>query len=150
MKKYLLSFAFILLSIASFGQKQTKIVGTWLTQDGDSKVEITQNEDGGFTGQIIWLKNPIEEDGTEKLDKHNPDSELKTRKIKGLEMLKNFKYDEDEAEWSDGTIYDPKSGNTYKCYMWFDGNPNKLNVKGYIGFSLIGKKVNWTRVLGDV
>ncbi|WP_430816693.1 DUF2147 domain-containing protein [Carboxylicivirga sp. RSCT41] len=149
MKKYLLSLALMLLSLASFGQKNTKVVGTWLTQDGDSKVQISQTEDGHFKGQIIWLKNPTEEDGTDKLDKHNPDEDLKRRKIMGLELLKNFEYSEDDEEWTNGTIYDPKSGNTYKCYMWFDGNPNKLQVKGYIGFSLIGKKVSWTRVIGD-
>ena len=149
MKKYLLSLAFVLLSIVSFGKKNTKVVGTWLTQDGDSKIQISQNEDGTFNGQVIWLKNPTEEDGSEKLDKNNPDKDLQKRKVIGLKLLKNFQYDESESEWSDGTSYDPKSGNTYKCYMWFDGNPNKLNVKGYIGFSLIGKKVSWTRVLGE-
>ncbi|MBK3518526.1 DUF2147 domain-containing protein [Carboxylicivirga marina] len=149
MRKYLLSIALMVLSLASFGQKNTKVVGTWLTQDGDSKVEISQNDDGSFTGEIIWLQDPTEEDGSEKLDEHNPDEDLKKRKIMGLKLLKNFQFDEDEEEWNDGTIYDPKSGNTYKCYMWFDGNPNKLQVKGYIGFSLIGKKVSWTRVTGD-
>ncbi len=139
----------MLLSLTMFGQKNTKVVGTWLTQDGDSKVQISQTEEGVFKGQVIWLKNPTEKDGSDKLDKHNPDEELKQRKIMGLELLKNFEYDEDDEEWTNGTIYDPKSGNTYKCYMWFEGNPNKLQVKGYIGFSLIGKKVSWTRVVGD-
>jgi len=149
MKKYLLSFALIMLSLASFGQKNTKVVGTWLTQDGDSKVSISKKSDGSFKGEVVWLKHPIEADGTDKLDKHNPEVTKQKRKIIGMELLKNFKFDADEGEWTDGTIYDPKSGNTYKCYMWFDGNPNKLQVKGYIGFSLIGKKVSWTRVLGE-
>lgn len=148
-KRYLLGFAFLLLTLVSFGQKSSKVVGTWLTQDGDSKVIISQNHDGSFAGQIIWLKNPTEEDGTDKLDKHNPSTDLRQRKIIGLKILENFHFDEEEGEWTDGTIYDPKSGSTYKCYMWFDCNPNTLHVKGYIGFSLIGKKVSWTRVVGE-
>ena len=64
----------------------------------------------------------------------------------GLTLLEGFKYDEDDNEWNSGTIYDPKSGNTYKCYMWLDKNQNVLNVKGYIGVSIIGRKVSWTRV----
>ncbi len=147
MKKYLISLALILCSLVSFGQKSSKVVGTWLTQDGDSKISITQDENGTFNGEVIWLENPSEDDGTEKLDKNNPDEELRQRKIKGLRLLNNFEYNEGDEEWTNGTIYDPKSGNTYKCYMWFDGNPNKLQVKGYIGFSLIGKKVSWTRVI---
>lgn len=149
MKKYILSFALLLLSLASFGQKSNKIVGTWLTQDGDSKVVISKSDNGSFNGTVVWLKNPTEDDGSEKLDKNNPEEKLQARKINGLTLLSGFSYDEDDDEWTDGTIYDPKSGNTYKCYMWFDGNPNKLQVKGYIGFSLIGKKVSWTRVVGE-
>ncbi len=149
MKRYLLGFAFLIFSLVSFGQKSSKVVGTWLTQDGDSKVVISQNQNGSFVGQIVWLKNPTEEDGSDKLDKHNPETNLQKRKIIGLTILDSFTFDEEEGEWTDGTIYDPKSGNTYKCYMWFDGNPNTLHVKGYIGFSLIGKKVSWKRVIGD-
>nr|WP_321406688.1 DUF2147 domain-containing protein [uncultured Carboxylicivirga sp.] len=63
----------------------------------------------------------------------------------GLKLLEGFTYDNDDEEWVDGTIYDPKSGSTYKCLMWFDGDPNTLMVKGYIGVSIIGKKVQWKR-----
>ncbi|MBU8893248.1 MAG: DUF2147 domain-containing protein, partial [Bacteroidales bacterium] len=43
-------------------------------------------------------------------------------------------------------IYDPKEGKTYKCFMWFeDGDDKILHVKGFIGFSLLGREVEWTR-----
>ena len=50
-----------------------------------------------------------------------------------------------DTKWENGTIYDPKSGNTYSCTMELDG-PDKLKVRGYIGISLIGRTDVWTRV----
>ena len=127
-------------------QDADKVLGYWLTQDGDSQVKIFKAKDGKYYGDIKWLENPNEEDGTTKLDKHNDDPELKKRPVMGLQLLKSFKYDEDDKEWVDGTIYDPKNGKTYKCFMWFDeGDDITLHVKGFIGFSLLGREVEWKR-----
>ncbi|MCU4162444.1 DUF2147 domain-containing protein [Carboxylicivirga caseinilyticus] len=145
MKNLMLLLIAVTITSSSYGQNSDKIIGTWLTQDGDSKVTITKNSDGKFEGSIVWLKEPKRENGSEKLDDKNPDDKLKTRPIMGLKLLEGFTYDNDDEEWIDGTIYDPKSGSTYKCLMWFDGDPNTLMVKGYIGVSIIGKKVQWKR-----
>ena len=40
--------------------------------------------------------------------------------------------------------YDPKNGNTYSCTIKLT-SPNSLEVRGYIGVSLIGRTDNWTR-----
>ena len=134
----------ILFGLQSFGQAD-KIVSYWLTQDGDSQVKIYKSSDGKYFGQIKWLKNPMEE-GKPKLDKHNPNDKLKSRPIFDLLILSGFKYDAKKNQWVDGTIYDPKSGKTYSCFMWFeDKNENVLHVKGYIGLSFIGRQVEWTR-----
>jgi uncharacterized protein (DUF2147 family) len=145
MKRAVTLIVLALLALSMQAQDANKIVGVWLTQDGDSKVTITKDSKGKFNGEITWLKNPLEDDGKPKLDKENPEQKLKSRPIMGLRLLEGFKYNKSKNEWVDGTIYDPKSGKTYKCLMWFDDDPNKLSVKGYIGFSLIGREVVWTR-----
>ncbi len=144
--KTLISLIIILFSCYNVYATEDNIIGIWLTQNKDSKIEIVKNNDGTFSGKIIWLKKPYEADGKPKLDDENPEEQLRNRKILGLEILRDFKYDQDEEEWNSGTIYDPNSGSIYKCYMWFDDNDSILHVKGYIGFSLIGRKVCWTRV----
>lgn len=48
----------------------------------------------------------------------------------------------DGDEWNDAKILDPKIGKEYKCYITLDGN-NKLKVRGYIGFSLLGRTQYW-------
>ena len=62
----------------------------------------------------------------------------------GIELLTDFVFD-GKDEWTDGEIYDPKSGKTYSSYMAFESK-DKLKIRGYIGFSLIGKTTYWTRV----
>jgi len=146
MKNVFVSLIVTLISATYlFSQDANKIVGFWLTQEGDSQVKIFKATNGKYYGKIVWLKDLNEEDGTPKVDDKNPDAKLQTRPIMDLLLLNSFLYDENNKEWNKGTIYDPKSGNTYKCYLWFEDNPEILHVKGYIGVSLIGRKVEWTR-----
>lgn len=144
MKKFLLALAAVLFAWTVSAQNENSIVGYWLTQDKDSKVEIYKGKDGLFYGAIRWLKEP-NRNGAPKKDDKNPEEKLQNRAILGLSILNGFHFDADDKEWIDGTIYDPKSGKTYKCLMWFDGNLTTLHVKGYIGFSIIGREVEWTR-----
>ena len=92
------------------------------------------------------MRDPIDEDtGKPKKDKENSDKELRSRPVLGLEILTGFVFDDDE--WEDGDIYDPKNGKTYSCYMKFnDDTKDELKVRGYIGFSLLGRTTYWTRV----
>lgn len=143
-KMFSLSLLLLFASILC-AQNADKVLGDWITQDGDSKVTISQDASGKFNGEIIWLKNPLNDLGKPKVDDKNPNKKLQSRPIVGLNLLQGFVYDKSKDEWVDGTIYDPNNGKTYKCLMWFDDDPNKLSVKGYIGFSIIGREVVWTR-----
>ncbi len=149
MKTKFLFVAFLLavfLSPDLFAQEADNVLGYWLTQEGDSQVKIFKAKDGKYYGNIKWLDEPNEEDGTPKVDDENSNPELQKRPILGLQLLKSFNYDEKAEEWVDGTIYDPKNGKTYKCFMWFEeGGDNTLHVKGFIGFSLLGREVEWKR-----
>ncbi|HPX05790.1 MAG TPA: DUF2147 domain-containing protein [Tenuifilaceae bacterium] len=144
MKKFVLAVAFALAGMMTYGQGAGKILGTWITQDGDSKVTIKQDQSGKFYGEIIWLKDP-NKNGKPKVDDKNPEASMRNRQILGLRILSGFTFDKGDSQWEDGTIYDPKSGKTYSCKMWFEKDPKTLHVKGFIGVSLIGKEVKWTR-----
>jgi len=143
MKKLITLLVVIFLSANTFAQTTNKdaLLGTWLTGSGKGKVLIYKEGDK-YNGKIVWLKEPNREDGTAKLDRNNSDKALQTRPIMGLNMLKGFIFDEDK--WVDGTIYDPENGKTYSCKItWRDG---KLDVRGYIGISLIGRTDTWFKV----
>jgi uncharacterized protein (DUF2147 family) len=63
--------------------------------------------------------------------------------VLGLVNMWGFKYS-DNNEWTGGKIYDPKNGKTYSCKISMENN-NSINVRGYIGVSLIGRTDKWTR-----
>lgn len=141
----MLSILLTLPVVEAFSQyKADDVLGVWLNEDKDAHVEMFKRN-GKIYGKIVWLKEPIDsETGKPKVDKHNPDPALKTRPTMGMELLTGFVFDGDN-EWSDGEIYDPKSGKTYDCYMEFDSK-DVLKIRGYIGVSLLGRTTYWTRV----
>ena len=123
------------------------IIGKWLNQEGTSHIQIFKATNdsfaGKFYGKIVWLKEPLK-NGKPKVDDLNPNPAKRSVPLMNLQILKDFVYDADDKEWEDGTIYDTKNGKTYSCYMTLSGN--KLDVRGYVGISMIGRTSVWTRV----
>jgi len=123
--------------------KADDILGTWLNEEATGKVSLYK-ENGKYYGKLVWLREPNDKvTGKPRTDIENPDPNLKTVPLIGLVNMKNFSFDGKE-EWAGGTIYDPKNGKTYKCYIRFE-NPNKLKIRGYMGVSLLGRNTYWTR-----
>ncbi len=119
------------------------IVGVWKTGDGNAMVRIYKNGEK-YQGKIVWLKEPIDpETGKPKLDKNHPEEVSRKRPILGLINIWGFTQTEKNV-WEEGNIYDPKNGSTYSCTIKMT-NPRTLEVRGYIGVSLIGRTDIWTR-----
>lgn len=140
-KKYIIStfvFSLIALSIQS---QSDNIVGYWLTDEGESQIEIFKSSNGRYYGKIVWMKEKKDIRDTE-----NPTASLRGRKVMGLQILNDFTWNPTDKEWNNGKIYDPKSGNTYSCYMKFEGSKNILKIKGYIlGMRFLGKETLWIK-----
>jgi uncharacterized protein (DUF2147 family) len=140
-KKSIFLLAFSLINIVAFSQKRDDILGKWVNPSGEGQIEIYKKSDRYF-GKLIWLKEPNDANGKPKLDHKNPDASLKTKPILGLEILKDFVFENEK--WTDGTIYDPKTGKIYSCNITIKSG--QLNIRGYIGISLIGRSEIWKRV----
>ena len=141
-----LILALLLPGIPAWAQshKTDDILGTWLNQEATGKVTIFK-EHGKYFGKIVWLKEPNDKDtGKPRTDKENPEPKQKTRPLIGLVNLKDFSFN-GKDEWSGGTIYDPKNGSTYSCYMTFN-DATTLKIRGFIGISLLGRNTYWTKV----
>lgn len=144
MKKIIL----VLISIFSFSglnaqEEADKIVGTWQTGSGKGRIQITKYGDK-FGGKLVWLREPLDENGNPKTDIKNPDPEKRKNLKLGLNNLLGFTY-EGEGKYENGTIYDPENGKTYKCVMTLE-NETTLKVRGYVGITMIGRTDTWTRV----
>lgn len=144
MKKPFLLFILWMMMLSPTWAVQEPVVplGTWMNEEKEARFEIFSCGTK-LCGKITWLKEPLR-NGKPKKDDQNPDARLRSRPILGMVFMQGFAYD-GEQKWDDGTIYDPKSGKTYSCYMKVI-NKNKMEVKGYIGISLIGRTQVWTRV----
>ncbi len=112
------------------------IVGRWLTADKSGIIQIAA-QTGTFTGKIVGPVTPA------RLDDNNPDPTLRKRPLLGVLLLQGFRYT--DGAWEDGTIYDPRNGKTYSCVLRLK-SANALEVRGYVGISLLGRTEIWTRV----
>ena len=117
------------------------ITGIWISNLEKGHVEITRDGDK-YNGKIVWLKNPTYPDGTAKIDKNNPDKSKQSQPLIGLNVLKDLTFVKDH--WESGSIYDPESGKTYSCRATL--KDNKLELRGYIGVSQIGRTQTWVRL----
>ena len=136
-------FNVILFSCVLISSVQiNEIEGIWITQDDEtgkkkSEVLLYKNE-GKLYGKILNLL--LEEDKGKLCV--NCKGENKNLPIQGMVIIKDLKII--DKSWEDGTILDPKSGKTYSCYITFE-DENTLKVRGYIGFSLLGRTQKWIR-----
>ncbi|HZW78078.1 MAG TPA: DUF2147 domain-containing protein [Flavobacteriaceae bacterium] len=141
MKNRILTF--LLVAFVAMGASAQDVFGKWRTIDdetGEAKsiVEIYQNN-GKVYGKVIEILNPAKKNS--KCDKCPGADQGKP--IEGLVILKDLK--KDGAEYSGGTIMDPNNGKVYKALIALEG-ANKLKVRGYVGFSLLGRSQYWERV----
>jgi uncharacterized protein (DUF2147 family) len=148
MHKIICILAVVLLALPLPGQEDVpaeadRILGTWLTGSGKGRILITKYGDK-YGGKLVWLREPNDETGKPKTDSKNPDAAKRGNPRLGLNNLLGFSY-AGGGKYENGTIYDPENGKTYKCVMSLDGD-DVLNVRGYIGFTLIGRTDVWTRV----
>ena len=137
-----------LLPLTVLADDMSTPVGTWKTVDDKtgrvkSLVKIWE-VNGKLSGQIIEVypepgkpPDPICDECT---------GSLQNKKIKGLVIMWGFSKDDDV--WDGGRIFDPEKGNDtlYKAKLTPINGGQDLNVRGYVGFALLGRTQTWHRV----
>ncbi len=125
------------------------ILGIWFNGEKDARIEIMRCGER-YCGKVVWLQEPNYPEGsrdgapgTPKLDHNNPDPSQRKTPITGLQIVRGFLF-AGENIWKDGKVYDPKNGKTYQGKMTLV-TPNRLDLRGFIGISLIGRTTTWTR-----
>lgn len=121
------------------------ITGIWNSDGNESQIRITlDSKTETYFGTITAISDPIDnETGKPWLDKYNPDPEKRDQPILGLQLMRDFKK-KSKTKYSDGKIYDPKSGKTYSGTIT-QSDTDTLRLRGYIGISLIGRTTIWKR-----
>ena len=132
--------AFITAILFSF--QPNSVVGTWVNIDDETGVDkseiVLYVEDGKLYGRIERLLLP-EDQGKLCV---NCKGKEKNQLIEGLVIVNGLKQDGDS--WTDGEIMDPANGKRYDCTISL-ADYNTLNVRGYLGFSFLGRTQVWKR-----
>jgi uncharacterized protein (DUF2147 family) len=145
-----LLFFSLLLWLTTLGgaaaQKHSPL-GVWEDDAGETHVEISRCGDNKqICGRLAWLSEPQDSTtGLPKTDRRNPDPSKRNAPLQNLLVLQDLTYDSEEDRWTGGKIYDPLNGRTYSCYVYMVSK-DRMEVKGYIGFSFIGRSHYWSRV----
>lgn len=139
----------LFIALTAYAADNDAILGIWNNQEKDAQIEIFKCSDQ-YCGKIVWLKEPNYPEGskdgvpgTPRRDHNNPDPKSRNNLIMGLEIVRGFTYG-GESKWVGGKVYDPKNGKSYSGKMTLV-SPNQLNLRGFIGISLIGRTAIWTR-----
>lgn len=133
-----------LLAVSTSAFAQASPAGSWKTIDdvtGQPKsiVQITVSGNQ-LSGRIVKL---IPRPGEAQTDICTTcTGPYANKKIVGLRILWGMT-NQGGNKWSGGKIMDPKTGKVYDCTITVMGN--QLQVRGFIGISLLGRTQTWYR-----
>jgi uncharacterized protein (DUF2147 family) len=133
-------FAAALLLCSQLAAQESGMLGFWKEPTG-SVIHI--DHCGPENGQAICATLVfVRPNAPTRVDSHNPDPTLHTRSLCGLRIGQDFHL-ASPGKAEGGTLYDPKSGKTYRGTMSSSGD--QLNLRGYVGIPLFGRSETWTR-----
>jgi uncharacterized protein (DUF2147 family) len=148
MLKYLLLAFFIPLGLNSKPgtvPESDQICGKWMSSEKNMIVEVYHDAaNNSYKGRILWFRDDPSKPMDEWLDTKNPDPALRTRKILGMDVMRNLKYDSGSKSWEDGVIYEAKTGREWNASAYID-KQGLLKVKGYWHLKIIGRTMTFKR-----
>jgi uncharacterized protein (DUF2147 family) len=123
-----------------------RICGKWKSEKKNCIVQVYREGDS-FRAKLVWFDDsddsakPMET----RVDYKNPDKDLRTRKLIGMNVLENLEYKPKTNSWENGIIYDAQTGKKWNAaaYLTPDG---ALKVAGYWHFKFIGRTMTFYRM----
>ena len=135
------------MSVAGVASADTATpAGVWRTIDDKTGKERSvvriEEVNGVYQGRIEQLLNRQPDDDPDGLCRACED-ERKDKPVVGMTILWGLK--KDGAQYTGGEILDPKNGKIYRAKMKLLDGGRKLEVRGFIGVSLLGRSQTWLR-----
>jgi uncharacterized protein (DUF2147 family) len=140
-----LVLALVVLAAITVNAAEPSPVGLWRTiddQTGQPKGLVRIREvDGQLEGKVEKAFPKPGEDPAPKCDKC--DGARHNQPVLGMTILWGLTQQGDE--YQGGEILDPESGKIYRVKMKLTDGGKKLEVRGFIGISLLGRSQIWLR-----
>lgn len=143
-KKILFTISGLLISTQLFAQD---ISGLWHhidDQTGTSKaiLEIRKEKDNSYVAKITKITPKPGYKPKEACV--NCPAPYTNKPILGMDVLTGLKFDK-QNQYKGGKIIDPLSGKIYSMSAKLSANGKRLQMRGYIGVSAIGRSQTWIR-----
>ena len=131
MKKVITILMLAVFAATGYAQNADDICGIFPSKDPFSKegsqCEIYKASDGTYEAKVVWVENP------------------KKKNQLGLVFMKGLTYNAKDKEYQNGKIQYPGKKGTYKAFIRIVDGGKTLKMRGYLGVSLFGMTVDWTR-----
>ena len=112
------------------------VLGNWWSEGKEGLMRIEKTQSGRFQVRVLDGKD------ADKHDSNNPDPKLRTRKLRGIVIMWNLRFE--DGEYVDGYCYNPRDGNTYRVKFKLL-SATQLRLRGYLAVPLFGQSQQWTR-----
>lgn len=132
--------ALLVVSIPAIAaDSTTDITGVWASDELGFELEIYGCGDTNFCGRVISYS---ESDRKADLAAPPPRKDAAgDQRIVGRELLSGFEADrENGAKWSNGRIFNPQDGRTYKSTMTL-ADEDTLKLRAYVGAPIFGRNL---------
>lgn len=145
MRKTLFAVALGLAAMPMLAFAQQSPVGHWTTIDDATKkpksiVEIYTTTNGSLAGKVTQV---LQSDTGPHPVCDKCSGERKGKPVEGMVIL--WGVSKKGNSWEGGRILDPKSGKEYSVKMTPSADGNSMEVRGFMGLSLLGRTQTWQR-----
>jgi len=139
--------AITFVSLSASAQAQMTPVGQWHSFDEKTSelksLVVISETDGVLKGRIDKL---LRKEADQAAVCKDCTDDRKDKPMLGLEIIRGAKKVDGKDVWEGGTIVNPEGGTIYKLRMTPIEGGQKLEVRGFVGFALLGKTQTWVRV----
>ncbi|MFD1256413.1 DUF2147 domain-containing protein [Mucilaginibacter terrae] len=151
-KKFTLSILLLILVCISIDASQItiqpsdRICGKWRSDKKNCIVQVFKDGEA-YKAKLLWFDDSDEpgKPMETRTDIKNPDVNLRSRKLIGMNVLEDLTYKPKTNSWENGMIYDAQSGKKWNssASLTLEGT---LKVTGYWHFKFIGRTMGFHRV----
>jgi len=140
------SLIIVILSVSSLSvMAQMTPLGLWQTiSDTDGKATSEVRITTTSTGLVGVVAKALTTSTEPNCDKCTDDR--KGQPKVGMQIIRGANKVDGKEVWENGNILDPNNGTVYKLKLTPIEGGKKLEVRGFVGFALLGRTQTWIRV----